>query len=83
MKLVKHGQDDFPKLNLDMAELLKKPPKVKSAVVAALNNLMKQSNAKLGRGDILAWHYPIEKEFLVFINSLLSHSRCSKGHGKG
>ena len=72
MNWVRPGQDDFPKLSLEMAELLKKPPKVKSAVAAALNNLMKQSNAKLGRGDFLAWHYPIEKEFMVFTNSLLN-----------
>ena len=56
-----------------MAELFKKPAKVKSAVAAALNNVMKQSNAKLGRADFIAWHYPITKELMLVTNSLLNN----------
>ena len=58
MEWLTPGAKDFPKLEKPMADILKAAPKVKTAVAAALNYVMKLTNTKLGRGEFLAWSYP-------------------------
>ena len=71
MEWLTPGAEDFPKLEKPLAEILKTATKVKTAVAAALNYIMKLTNTKLGRGDFLAWHYPMEKDFMVYTGDLI------------
>ena len=71
MEWLTPGAKDFPKLETPMADILKAAPMVKTAVAAALNYVMKLTNTKLGRGEFLAWSYPMEKDFMVYTSDII------------
>jgi hypothetical protein len=62
----------FPKLPRQFQYLTKNPRMVKNALTAACNHLMTFAGVKLGHDTFLAWHYPIEKAFLVHTAGLVT-----------
>ena len=57
------GAPDFPKLPRNMKFILKQPRMLKNALTSA--------GVKLGQGTFLAWHFPVEKAYLVHTAGLV------------
>ena len=62
----------FPRLPDPLPELLKNGNKVKRAASGALNWMLRKSNSKLGRDQLLLWWFPVEKEYLLHVSSLVT-----------
>ena len=63
--------ETFPKLTVHIQHIFKKTSLIKLATLAALNWIMKHSNAKLGWDKFLGWWFPVEKEFFTNSSTLL------------
>ena len=57
------GAPDFPKMPRNMKFILKQPRMLKNALTSA--------GVKLGQGTFLAWHFPVEKAYLVHTAGLV------------
>ena len=52
--------------------MIKQPRMVNNSLTAACYNLMSFGGVKLGHDNFLAWHYPIEKAFMVYTAGLVT-----------
>ena len=69
---LERSSQSFPKLPRQFQYMSKNPRMVKNALTAACNNLMAGAGVKLGHDTFLAWHFPIEKAFLVHTAKLVT-----------
>ena len=69
---VERSSPSFPKLPRQFQYLVKNPRMVKNALTTACSYLMAFAGIKLGHDTFLAWHYPLEKAFLVHTAGLVT-----------